>query len=244
MSTKDILIIEKRNTITDLKYKSYLFIDLCRDFSEEDVLRNLLRWRNKFFYQTAKARLQQIQIRFPFKWKKLGSKLQQFDYHPGLYVIEKKPNGPYALPKDIRNIHDALQIKLYLAEQQRIHFQFNSIFFDDPKKFRYQEYLGDFQKKINSKEGILYGLYCGETMVGFIGLETDNSGVYVNELFVEKKYRSQGFGKILMQAGFHYIATTRHQNIWTTLAVQNSRGLGFYKSCGFREIAQINFMNL
>ena len=46
-----------------------------------------------------------------------------------------------------------------------------------------------------------------------------------------------------MQAGFHYAAKMPYKKIWTTLAVQNDRGLGFYKSFGFREIAQISFIN-
>ncbi len=188
-------------------------------------------------------KLPQIQIRFPFKWQKLGSRLKQFGYHSGLYVIDKRLNRSYALPKNIRKIYDATQIKNQLVEQQRIHFQFNPVFFDDPKRFRYNKYLGDLQKKIKMEEGMLYGLYYRETMIGFIGLEIDNSSVYINELFVDGKYRGKGFGKILTQAGFHYVTQTPHRKIWTTLAVQNSRGLRFYKSCGFHEVAQIDFMN-
>lgn len=41
-----------------------------------------------------------------------------------------------------------------------------------------------------------------------------------------------------MQAGFHYVANTPCRKIWTTLAVQNDRGLSFYKACSFHKFAR------
>lgn len=244
MKRRDIVVIEKRNIITDLKFKDFLLVNICKSSSEDDALRNLLRWNDDFLHQVRERKLPQIQIRFPFKWQKLGSRLKQLGYYQGLYVIEKKLTRAYTLPKNIRKIHRAVQIKEQLLEQQFLHFQFNPLFFDDPKIFRYEEYLHDLRKRIENNEGVLYGLYHGKTIIGFIGLENDNSGVYINELFVEKKYRGTGFGKILMQAGFYYAVKAPHRKIWTTLASQNDRGLHFYKTCGFYELAQVYFMNL
>lgn len=244
MNCRDIFVVEKHNIITDLKYKNFLLVDICKSPSENHALSNLLRWNDDFLHQARERKLPQIQIRFPFQWQKLGSKLKQLGYHQGLYVIEKKLNRLYALPKNIRKIQETVQIKKQLVEQQLLHFQFNPLFFADPKKFRCNEYLNDLQKRIESKEGVFYGLYHGKTIMGFIGLEDDNSGVYINELFVEKKYRGKGFGKVLMQAGFHYAAKRRHRKIWTTLASQNDRGLRFYKACGFHKLAQTHFVNL
>ncbi|MBU1953586.1 GNAT family N-acetyltransferase [Patescibacteria group bacterium] len=264
------LIIEKRNVVTDLRYKSYLLMDLCEGVSETEALAGFPLWYEQLALRARVENFPQLQVRFPFHWQSFGNKLEQSGFNPGLYVVERRLDQSFELPDGIHVIDDVMRIKSQLKRQQSIHFRLNPHFFQDHGLFGVDEYLGDLGRVIEAGNGAFYGI-CDRSgvadgargratgprgrIIGFIGLESDESGTYINELFVEEKFRGAGLGKRLMQAGFHYVAEAANggtrsacagpvnNRIWTTLAAQNEGASRFYSGQGFRETARVDFRN-
>ena len=83
-----------------------------------------------------------------------------------------------------------------------------------------------------------------KSLIGFIGLEEEFPGIYINELILDENFRRQGFGKMLMEAGFNYIFKEKKEKMWTTLSIKNSSALNFYLNCGFNPMAYRFYLNL
>jgi len=131
-----------------------------------------------------------------------------------------------------------------LKKQQSLHYKFDPVFFEKPENFDIKSYLRQSQVNYKNGRGIAYGIHDEDKLVAFISLETLTDGIYINELFVDDKYRGQGFGKTLMQSGFSHATKLGFKKIWTTLAAENQRASLFYKSCGFRPTARLYYFDL
>ncbi|MBI5152248.1 GNAT family N-acetyltransferase [Candidatus Peregrinibacteria bacterium] len=233
----------RHSKITDLKYKDYLKIDLS-NFSYGKILKNFGNYSAEFIEKAKKSNLPQIQIKFPYRWNGFSEILKKFNYDTGLIFVEKNITKTYLPPEHLLEIKDTIILKNLLKKQQALHYKLNTKFFEKTKKFDLDSYLKELQINYEKNKGITYGIYEKDKLIAFIGLEILGSGIYINELFTDDKFRGRGLGKILMQAGFNYTAKLNFKKIWTTLAAQNESALRFYQARGFKPISKLFYINL
>ncbi|MEK7171697.1 MAG: GNAT family N-acetyltransferase [Patescibacteria group bacterium] len=229
--------------ISDLKYKDYLEVDLS-GLSYKKILKNFGNYSTEFIEKAKKSNLQQIRIKFPYKWKSFPEILRKINYSSGLIFVEKNIAKTHPLLKQPIELKNMSILKNLLKKQQALHYKFNTNFFEETDKFDLDSYLKELQTNHRKNKGITYGIYEKTKLIAFIGLEISEYGIYINELFTDDKFRGRGLGKILMQAGFNYTFELNFKKIWTTLAAQNESALHFYQACGFKPISKLFYINL
>ncbi|MFH1284098.1 MAG: GNAT family N-acetyltransferase [Candidatus Peregrinibacteria bacterium] len=229
--------------ITDLKCKDYLKIDLS-DFSYAKILKNFNKYSSEFIEKAKKSNLPQIQIKFPYRWSSFSEILKKFNYFPGLILVERNITKTHTLPGRLVELKDTTILKKLLKKQQSLHYKLNTKFFEKTEKFNLDSYLEELQVNYEKNKGITYGIYEKNKLIAFIGFEILSSGIYINELFTDDKFRGRGFGKTLMQAGFNYTSKLHFKKIWTTLAAQNESAFRFYQACGFKPVSKIFYTNI
>ena len=86
-------------------------------------------------------------------------------------------------------------------------------------------------------------------LVGFITISNDDiegykkknkNGLFINEIYVLKKYRKLGYGKKIINFGIDYI---NNSNMVTYISVEKLKLLDYYKKLGFFEVDNYNLKN-
>lgn len=85
-----------------------------------------------------------------------------------------------------------------------------------------------------------FGIYAGETMVGYVMViyDLDTREYNLWHLMIDRKYQGLGYGKKAVQACLDYIRQEPFGSGRTVLLTCNERNtvaLGLYRSLGFRE---------
>ncbi len=86
-------------------------------------------------------------------------------------------------------------------------------------------------------------------LVGFITISEDDiegykklekNSLFINEIYILKRYRKLGYGEKLIKYGIDYI---KNLNLKTYLSVEKLKLIDYYKKLGFIEIDTFNFYN-
>jgi len=86
-------------------------------------------------------------------------------------------------------------------------------------------------------------------LVGFITISEDDiegykklekNSLFINEIYILKRYRKLGYGEKLIKYGIDYI---KNLNLKTYLSVEKFKLIDYYKKLGFIEIDTFNFYN-
>ena len=109
------------------------------------------------------------------------------------------------------------------------------------------------KKNINQKYNSIFLLFSKinsiNQLVGFITISNDDiegykkknkNGLFINEIYVLKKYRKLGYGKKIINFGLDYI---NNSNMVTYISVEKLKLLDYYKKLGFVEVDNYNLEN-
>ena len=86
-------------------------------------------------------------------------------------------------------------------------------------------------------------------LVGFITISEDDiegykklekNSLFINEIYILKRYRKLGYGEKLIKYGIDYI---KNLNLKTYLSIEKLKLIDYYKKLGFIEIDTFNFYN-
>lgn len=117
--------------------------------------------------------------------------------------------------------------KRFFEEYKRI---YNECFYDmrkslDIKPFCFLSDYTQIQDKINN----IFLFMDNDSIVGSVACY----GNEVDDLFVNKKYQGQGFGRQLLLWAMKYITRKNNNPIVLHVAAYNKTAIGLYKSIGF-----------
>lgn len=101
----------------------------------------------------------------------------------------------------------------------------------------------DYYKKLASgKYGKCYIAYLGKIPVDYVALAIKNFGyrkskyVEIENIGVNPEYRSQGIGKLLVDASVRWAKEQKATKLFVSAYWNNKRAINFYKKNGFYEI--------
>ena len=104
--------------------------------------------------------------------------------------------------------------------------------------------LNDLKGLFRSRSDYSFGLFLSGEMIGFVLSHSNKASrkVYLENIFILKEYRKQGFAKELLshllsvyatKGGFRYVAQVNYENI---------AALELLKSCGFKVGEKMNWV--
>lgn len=237
-------LTERRDCTTDLTHKSYLFVDLCDEKAEQNLLEGLERLLNEWGAFAKEKQLPHIHIKIPYLWNAMEAQLQAHGFSEGIFFLKKNVEGAGRIPAGIERINDAFQIENMIREQQRLHVEFDPDFFEALATFDIRRYIQEFQDILKRGAGSLFVIKEGKTPIAHCALtrSEDIKSVTLYELFVDAVYRRGGLGRGLIDAAINYSASIGAATLMTTVAAKNTRAQAFYASCGFRPHAKLFYV--
>lgn len=96
-----------------------------------------------------------------------------------------------------------------------------------------------------NKGNLMFGLYCGNNMAGFIELEQKTPDNYeIEKLAVLPQYRHMGYGEALLNFGYQTVAKLGASRITIGIIEENTRLKQWYEAKGFihKGIKQFNHL--
>ncbi|HUW24745.1 MAG TPA: GNAT family N-acetyltransferase [Patescibacteria group bacterium] len=99
-----------------------------------------------------------------------------------------------------------------------------------------------YQKLASGKYGKCYIAYLGKIPVGYVALAIKNFGyrkskyVEIENIGVNPEYRSQGIGKLLVDASVRWAKEQKATKLFVSAYWNSKRAINFYKKNGFYEI--------
>jgi GNAT superfamily N-acetyltransferase len=103
---------------------------------------------------------------------------------------------------------------------------------------RRENYEAIFHQGLSLDAAASLALVDGETIVGFVQVETTAGEAYVVSMGVIPAYRRQGLGRYMLGTSMHRAAANRHQKMVLHVDSENRAALGLYQSLGFQGINQ------
>lgn len=103
--------------------------------------------------------------------------------------------------------------------------------------------------EMNKEGSDFYFMYSNNNLVGYLKLNdvpgqsdlNDPNSLEVERIYVRKQYKSQGFGKVLMEYALQKAVELKKQYAWLGVWEKNIDALAFYKKVGFQEIGKHSF---
>lgn len=116
----------------------------------------------------------------------------------------------------------------------------------------------DFEAVINIEEGVKsllrneslatpYFINMGEERVGYViltryhSVEKGGLTIYIDELYVEDRYRKKGIGGKVMEEIMQLARTLGAKTLWAQTETYNKAAQSFFKGHGFRQNPYLNF---
>jgi ribosomal protein S18 acetylase RimI-like enzyme len=116
----------------------------------------------------------------------------------------------------------------------------------------------DFEAVINIEEGVKsllrneslatpYFINRGEERVGYViltryhSVEKGGLTIYIDELYVEDRYRKKGIGGKVMEEIMQLARTLGAKTLWAQTETYNKAAQSFFKGHGFRQNPYLNF---
>ncbi|MFM8270346.1 MAG: GNAT family N-acetyltransferase [Pseudomonadota bacterium] len=116
----------------------------------------------------------------------------------------------------------------------------------------------DFEAMINIEEGVKsllrneslatpYFIQMGEERVGYViltryhSVEKGGLTIYIDELYVEDRYRKKGIGGKVMEEIMQLARTLGAKTLWAQTETYNKAAQSFFKGNGFRQNSYLNF---
>lgn len=99
-----------------------------------------------------------------------------------------------------------------------------------------------YKRLASGKYGKCFIAYFHETPTGYVAIAVKDFGyrkskyVEVENIGVDPQYRSQGIGKLLMNAAENWAKEQKATKLYVSAYWDNKRAIGFYKKIGFYEI--------
>lgn len=88
------------------------------------------------------------------------------------------------------------------------------------------------------------GIYDGETMVGFILYDYDETfpGWSMSRFMIGRQYQGRGYGKAAVSAFFSYIREKHHADrLYISVSLENAVARRMYLNMGFEEIGETEY---
>lgn len=116
----------------------------------------------------------------------------------------------------------------------------------------------DFEAMINIEEGVKsllrneslatpYFIQMGEERVGYViltryhSVEKGGLTIYIDELYVEDRYRKKGIGSKVMDEIMQLARTLGARTLWAQTETYNKAAQSFFSGHGFRQNQYLNF---
>ncbi len=116
----------------------------------------------------------------------------------------------------------------------------------------------DFEAVINIEEGVKsllrneslatpYFINMGEERVGYViltryhSVEKGGLTIYIDELYVEDRYRKKGIGGKVMEEIMQLARTLGAKTLWAQTETYNKAAQSFFKGHGFRQNPYLNY---
>jgi GNAT superfamily N-acetyltransferase len=105
--------------------------------------------------------------------------------------------------------------------------------------------LAEQLKEIKKRGLKFFGLFLGEKQIGFIAIETADTGLYrFEKLAVLPEHRHRGYGAILVRFALDYVLRHNGQKVEIGIINEHTVLKDWYKASGFRETGTRKFAHL
>lgn len=111
--------------------------------------------------------------------------------------------------------------------------------FNGKVKNEMYEYIRNY---LNKKNNFTFIMQKGNDFMGYIRFSYENNFLKLVDMFIFKKYRTQGFGKKLFLDSLKKIDLKKRKKIKLVVDYRNEKAISFYKSLGFKPLTLNMFL--
>ncbi len=134
---------------------------------------------------------------------------------------------------------DILDYRKIRLESLELHPScFGSTFIDESKQ---KKLFFEEQIEIQSKDNIMIGAFCNNTLIGLCGLiGIDNMKFKIVQMYVQKKYKGYGVGYKLLCKSKSILSDSNRTSIILTVFDKNKSALTLYEKTGFMKLDTVD----